>query len=70
MILSIIYQNDVIKMFQLKDTVANMNEINKIANSLPAASFNKEKCSFFCKNKITAQLIYGYFRLKLTEGLI
>ncbi len=70
MILSIVYQNDVLKMFQLKDTTANINEINKIANSLPGATFNKDDCSFFCKNKTVAQLIYSYYRLKLTEGLI
>lgn len=70
MILSIVYQNDVLKMFQLKDTAVNINEINKIANSLPGATFNKDKCSFFCKNKTVAQLIYSYYRLKFTEGLI
>lgn len=70
MILSIIYQNDVFKMFQLKDTTANLNEISKIANSLNGVAFNKDKCLFICKNKTTAQLIYSFYRIKLTEGSI
>lgn len=60
MILQIIYDNDVYKMFQLKDDNKQRKIAEKIVELVRGTKFQDDK--IFCPNLICAKLITAYYR--------
>lgn len=63
MILQIIYDNDVYKMFQLKDDKKQVKVAEKIIKLIPKAKFQDDK--IFCPNLLCAKMITAYYRSEI-----
>ncbi|MBE7708888.1 MAG: hypothetical protein E7Z93_00400 [Cyanobacteria bacterium SIG32] len=65
MIISISYKNDIIKMFQLKNDAEAIKLAKNLEKNINSVSFNEEKATFICKNKLSSELICSYYRQRM-----
>lgn len=65
MILQIIYDNDVYKMFQLKDDKKQVKVAEQIVKLIPKAKFEGNK--IFCPNLLCAKMVTAYYRSEIYD---
>ncbi len=65
MILQIIYDNDVYKMFQLKDDKKQIKVAEELVKLIRGAKFQDDK--IFCPNLICAKLVTAFYRSEVYD---
>ena len=65
MILYIIYDNDVYKMFQLKDDKKQAKVAEQIVRLIPKAKLEGNK--IFCPNLLCAKMVTAYYRSEIYD---
>lgn len=65
MILQIIYDNDVYKMFQLKDDKKRIKLAEQIVKLIPKSKFEDNK--IFCPNLLCAKMVTAYYMSEIYD---
>ena len=59
------HKNDIVKMFQLKNDAEAIKLAKNLEKNINSVSFNEEKATFICKNKLSSELICSYYRQRM-----